>query len=86
MEGGGREGGREGDIIIYQLLFAKPLLQLEGEGMSPQTRIIAYDNTWGGIHPTDFYIWGGGGYVYQRDIACPESRGGMRGEGRDIGI
>ena len=61
---GGREGAREGgrgggcdihntDIIIYQLLYAKPLLQLEGGGMTPQTCIIAYGNTRGGIHPTD---------------------------------
>ena len=27
-----------------------------GGGMTPQTRIIAYDNTWSGIHPTYFYI------------------------------
>ena len=47
-------------IIIYQLIYLpnrrRPLLQLEGGGMPPQTRIGAYDNTRGSVHPTDFYI------------------------------
>ena len=42
-------------IIIYQLIYAKPSTTAVTTAVT-RTRIIAYDNTRGGIHPTYFCI------------------------------
>ena len=41
-------------IIIYQLIYAKPSTKAVTAGWGRYD--IAYDNTWGGIHPTYLYI------------------------------